>query len=600
MDYDDELDHRFPTDEPEDAEGNPWREIGTLGHADMHMDLRGSDPWGPWHDSNPWATWERSMQRGRILEATASIGRITLLAGSGNPGFKDGRGSSASFHGPINLAIQSKSPCIIVADTMNNRVCRVSPDGVSETLAGSGWAGFADGTWSTARFTTPVGVAVDSQGNVVVADCANSCIRKISPEGVVSTIAGCGWRGFRDGRGAQASFNDPMSVATSPSGDIIVADSGNNSLRRISPEGVVSTIAGQGWEGYGDGPGKDATFRGVNGAVVDADGVIIACDCENYCIRRISTDGYVATLAGSGWSEFVDGQGTSASFSWPHDVALDGDGNVIVADGSDRTGTRIRKVTPDGCVSTLAEGGWLRDGDSELVPIGFEGPVGVVVDRNGDVIVACNIDHCLYKVVANLTPPGAGKTAVALPSLSQDMQKALTDSTFADVTFVVDGVSMIAHRVILSARSEYFHTMLTSSFREGIGGSTDRALCGGENGGINIEIQDTTPGAFKALLHFLYTDQLDIDDSEVIHVMHLAHRYNIQALVNNCTQYCLEFIDTHNAIPWLAQAHEYRLDRLKALAVKFVAMNLRRIREENRLDELSAQPELLMDVINAV
>jgi prepilin-type processing-associated H-X9-DG protein len=259
---------------------------------------------------------------------------VSTLAGSGS-GFADGSGTSASFNYPTGVALDGAGN-VYVADSNNNRIRKVSPSGVVSTLAGSGNYAFADGSGTSASFRNPQGVALDGAGNVFVADFSNNRIRKVSPSGVVSTLAGSasGNWGFADGSGTSASFNYPTGVALDGAGNVYVADFSNNRIRKVSPSGVVSTLTGSGNYAFADGSGTSASFNYPFGVALDGAGNVYVADQYTHRIRKISPLGVVSTLAGSGNGEFADGTGASASFWYPTGVALDGAGNVFVADFS--------------------------------------------------------------------------------------------------------------------------------------------------------------------------------------------------------------------------------------------------------------------------
>ncbi len=302
-------------------------------------------------------------------KSTASIatfapaGVVSTLAGSGTGGFADGAGAQAQFYNPGGVAVDGAGN-LYVADGTNHRIRKVSPAGVVSTLAGSGTGGFADGAGAQAQFYYPGGVAVDGAGNVYVADGSNHRIRKVTAAGVVSTLAGSGSGGFADGAGAQAQFYDPTGVAVDGAGTVYVADRDNNRIRKVTAAGAVSTLAGSGTAGFADGAGALAKFTFPVDVAVDKAGSIFVADgaCgrfdygnwDNFRIRKVTASGVVSTLAGSGIWGLTDGMGTQARFAFPLGVAVDSAGNVLVADSENN---RIRKVGADGVVSTLAGSG---------------------------------------------------------------------------------------------------------------------------------------------------------------------------------------------------------------------------------------------------
>jgi sugar lactone lactonase YvrE len=233
------------------------------------------------------------------------------------------------------------------------------------TLAGSGAPGFADGAAGAARFADPFGVAVGADGSVYVADAGESNrIRKLTPRGGLVTLAG-GREGFADGAGAAAAFNTPSALALDASGNLYVADTGNNRVRKVTPEGVVTTLAGDGSAGFSDGPAAQARFDSPVGVAVGKDGSVYVADTYNDRVRVITKDGQVKTLAGSGSPGYADGDGSSASFDTPCGVAVSESGDVYVADtGNDR----LTKITKYGQVTTLI----LFDPSSNIQPAGVQ------------------------------------------------------------------------------------------------------------------------------------------------------------------------------------------------------------------------------------
>jgi sugar lactone lactonase YvrE len=222
------------------------------------------------------------------IRLVTQAGVVTTLAGSGSPAFVDGTGAGASFNYPHGVAVIPSTGDIVVADTYNNRIRLVTPAGVVTTLAGQTGSGFADGTGSAARFYQPQGVAVIPSTNViVVGDTLNDRIRLVTyPGGVVTTLAGS-TAGFLDGTGAAARLSSPVGLTVDANGNIIVADSLNNRIRMITPAGVVTTLAGQTTAGFADGTGSAASFSTPQGVAVTSTGDVIVADFSNNRIRVI-------------------------------------------------------------------------------------------------------------------------------------------------------------------------------------------------------------------------------------------------------------------------------------------------------------------------
>ena len=218
------------------------------------------------------------------------------------------------------------------------------------TLAGDGSLGFQDGTGEQARFADPFGIAIDHEGNVYVADAGeNNLIRKITPLGQVGTLAG-GAEGFKDGAGKDAAFNSPSALAVDAAGNVYVADTGNNAIRKITPAGLVTTLAGDGTAGYADGKATDARFNGPVGVAVDAQGNVYVADTYNDRIRQITLDGQVKTIAGSA-SGYADGSGATALFDTPCALIATTTGELLVADTGNNL---IRRIKPGGEVTTMS------------------------------------------------------------------------------------------------------------------------------------------------------------------------------------------------------------------------------------------------------
>ena len=285
----------------------------------------------------------------RIQKVTPD-GVVSTLAGTGNAGSVDGDGKRASFNGPTGVAVDAGGN-VYVADFRNNLVRKITSTGVVSTLAGT-VTNPADSTNTTPSvFFGPSGVAVDASGNVYVADSGDNQIKVVSPSGVVTSLAGSLNAGSNDGKGAAASFYNPTGVALDASNNVYVADFLNNLIRKITPAGVVTTVAGNGSIGNKDGLDTAARFYFPNSLTVDAAGNIYVTDDINNLIREVSPQGQVTTIAGSGLAGSTNGQGINASFNDPDGIAVDAAGNLYVADANNN---QVRKISPTGFVTTLA------------------------------------------------------------------------------------------------------------------------------------------------------------------------------------------------------------------------------------------------------
>jgi len=280
---------------------------------------------------------------------------VTTLAGTADLfGSVDGTGAAARFDLPSGVAVDSGGN-VYVADAGNSTIRKVTAGGVVTTLAGTAdLVGNVDSTGAAARFDLPSGVAVDSAGNVYVADQNNHTIRKVAAGESVTTLAGtAGMLGSVDGTSAAARFYQPTGMAVDSAGNIYVADQYNSIIRKVTAGGAVTTLAGTAdLVGSVDGTGAAARFNNPSGVAVDSPGNVYVADHFNHTIRKVTAGGVVTTLAGSaGTAGSADGTGAAARFSFPTSVVADGAGNVYVADTGNAT---IRKITPFGDTTTVA------------------------------------------------------------------------------------------------------------------------------------------------------------------------------------------------------------------------------------------------------
>jgi streptogramin lyase len=302
--------------------------------------------------------------------------------------------SLPSFNSPTGIALDAAGN-IYVADYGNNLIRKITSSGIVSTIAGTGMQGAINATGVLASFSRPTSLALDAAGNIYVADGGNNLIRKITTSGVVTTFAGTDTTGTIDGPGLTASFYDPLGVALDGQGNVYVADAGNNLIRLISPAGVVSTLAGNNNTVTSNGTLSANSFNNPTGVAVDGNGNIYVANYLNSNILQITGGNTVNVFAGSGQIGNANGQGAAASFYFPNNVAVDAANNVYVSDG---VNDLIRKITPDGTVSTLAGSGAAGAADSTGTAATFNGPAGLAVDATGNVFVADANNNLIRKI----------------------------------------------------------------------------------------------------------------------------------------------------------------------------------------------------------
>ena len=366
----------------------------------------------------------RALNRLAICVLVSSLGlwspaigqnsTITTVAGNGTQGFSGdgGPATSASFFDPDGVAVDT-SGNLFIADTYNNRIRKVSASRIITTVAGNGTQGFSGdgGPATSASFFYPHSVAVDAAGNLFIADTFNNRIRKVSAGGIVTTIAGGGTAGLGDGGPAtSASLNSPTVVAVDASGNLFIADPYNNRIRKVSAGGIITTVAGSAVRGFaGDGgPATSASLDTPFGVAVDSSGNLFIADTSNYRIRKVSASGIITTVAGNGTPGLAgDGRAaTSASLSLAYAVAVDTSGNLFIADTYN---DRIRQVSASGIIATVAGVGG--------VP--FVYPTGVAVDASGNLFVADTEDNRICEVLA--AAPSGSPVAIPLPLAVTDV-----------------------------------------------------------------------------------------------------------------------------------------------------------------------------------
>ena len=341
--------------------------------------------------------------------------------------FDNSGGTNALFFNPHGIA-RDASGNLYVADRYNHVIRKITPQGAVSTLAGrAGQPGSQDGPAQTATFFEPWGLWASAQGEVWVADTRNNKIRHISLSGQVSTLAGSGTFGHLDGPAGTARFSNPTDIVRAADGVFFVVDHLSHTVRQISPQGQVSTLAGRpDTAGDADGRGVGAYFNRPYGLALDYAGNLIVADEWNHKIRQITRQGQVTTVAGSGQLGHQDGEASEAQFNYPWDVAVAPDGTILVGDGYNYL---IRKISPDGQVSSLAGISQLPGGSDGAASLAsFNGPTSLVIDPQSlDIYVADAYNHLVRRISGYQVNATTDENTLFLPSAFTPNQDGVND-----------------------------------------------------------------------------------------------------------------------------------------------------------------------------
>lgn len=325
----------YQTSTPDSACAGPLTTVSTLAGTSVQASLNGASavatfnsPYGIASDPSG-AVYV--AEHASLIRKISPEGLVTTLAGGAGAtgaGFIDGSGAEASFRNPHALALD-KTGLVFIADAGNGAIRKVTPAGIVSTLA--------------TGLGAVQGIAVDSKGNVYVTDYWRHSVKKITPGGVVSTLAGGSAFGLLDGTGGQASFVHPQGISIDVHDNLFIADSGNNAVRKITPAGVTTTVAGGVSSGFANGSGATARFSYPTGVAVDGAGNVFVADHDNHAIRKITPSGVVTTVAGTGEYGYVNGTLAVARFKNPRNVAINRRGHVLVTDSGNHV---IREIRP--------------------------------------------------------------------------------------------------------------------------------------------------------------------------------------------------------------------------------------------------------------
>lgn len=330
---------------------------------------------------------------------------ITTLAGNGSASFSctGGPGTSASFS-PRSLAIDAKGN-LYVADSTEPRVCKITTEGLISIVAGNEQAGFSGdgGPAINASLDGPRGLATDAAGNLYIADAGNDRVRKVDIHGVITTVAGNEQQGFSGdgGPAIRASLSRPNGVAVDAAGNLFIADTANHRVRKVDLQGIITTMAGNGQQGFsGDGgPATSASLRHPDAVALDANKNLYIADTNNMAIRKVNPANIISTVAGNSTPGFSGdgGPGVKASLSFPGGLTVDAAGNLYIADTGN---SRIRKVSRSGIIATVAGNGRTDFSGDGCPPTAasLHNPHGVVVDATGNLLIADTFNFRIRKV----------------------------------------------------------------------------------------------------------------------------------------------------------------------------------------------------------
>jgi len=337
-----------------------------------------------------------------LLSATA---QITTIAGNGTAGYSGDRGAAtlARISNPYGVALDS-SGNLYIADSHNNRIRKVSTSGMITTVAGNGtWGYNGDNIAATAaELANPTGVALDSSGNLYIADLENARIRRVSTSGIITTVAGKATPGFSGdgGSATSAELLMPCGIALDSSGNLFIADNNNYRIRKVDASGTITTVAGDGTAAFnGDGIiATSAEISNPTGVALDSSGNLYIADQGNNRIRKVSTSGIITTVAGGGTGGLGDGgAATSAELSAPSCVVVDSSGNLYIADTNDGC---IVRVNTSGIITIVAGDGTFGYNGDNIAPTAAKLalPYGVALDSSGSLYIADSLNQRIRKV----------------------------------------------------------------------------------------------------------------------------------------------------------------------------------------------------------
>ncbi len=320
--------------------------------------------------------------------------KVSTLAGSGSFGYAEGSGQEAQFYHPSSI-VQKPDGSFLLLDRFNHRIREISADGSTSTFWGNGLRGNKEGGPEEGRFNQAISIYLHSSGDLLIADAQNHTIRRLNNEGILSTFLGQGVDGYEEGQGTAAAFAWPSDMVEDNEGNLYITDRFNHAIRKVTPEGSVTTLAGNGEAGSDNGQGKDASFNEPMGLTLGPDNHLYVADSQNHLIRKVSLEGVVTTHAGSGQEGSRDDDKNRAEFRGPSSVAFDAEDRLLIVD---RFNHRIRRIETDGKVRSVAGNGQPENKDGQGTEAAFSYPFDLLLDKAGHAFVADYGNHAIRKI----------------------------------------------------------------------------------------------------------------------------------------------------------------------------------------------------------
>lgn len=372
---------------------------------------------------------------GILATTNAQAQSVSVYAGTGETGYTNGSLLSAKFKGLEQMAYDAKGN-LYVCDAPNNCIRKIDTKGNVTTFAGTGESGLVNGDISVAQFNNPLGIAIDKDGNVYVADNINFVIRKIDTKGYVSTYAGNGVQGYIDGIGSASQFSYVNYMCMDDNMNLYVADPNNNVIRKIDKNQNVSTFVGSGKMGFTDGVGASAELSFPIAIAYDkANHVFYVSDQGNSAIRKVQRNGTLTTYAGTGAVAHADGNALNSKFCYPKGITVDNAGNVYVAGRFDYT---VRKIDTYGNVSTVAGTPHIGGNNNGVGNnVKFSKPIDVITSPDGNLLVSDWGNATIRKIEL----PASSTASVNTVYKNDVEMKVMPNPVSSSATIKINGVN---------------------------------------------------------------------------------------------------------------------------------------------------------------